>query len=116
MREQGSVVTGTVLDERITLTLHELCCMCGASTELVIDMVEEGIVDPVGRGPEEWCFSGEAIQRVQVVRRIIEDLRVNLPGAALALELMDKLDALRQRTVPVGVDGYVERDGEGRWV
>lgn len=91
-----SVVTGTVLDGRITLTLNELCRICGASTELVIDMVEEGIVDPTGRSPEEWHFTGEAVQRVQIVRRLTEDLRVNLPGAALALELMDELDALRQ--------------------
>lgn len=98
MRKQMSVVvTGTVLDTQITLTLSELCDMCGASIELVVDMVEEGIVDPTGRDPEEWHFTGEAVQRVQIVRRLTEDLRVNLPGAALALELMDELDALRQQ-------------------
>lgn len=97
MRKQMSVLTGTVLDRRITLTLSELCHICSTSTELVIDMVDEGIVDPIGCDPEEWYFTGEAVQRVQIVRRLTKDLRVNLPGAALALELMGELDALRQQ-------------------
>ncbi|HET8701123.1 MAG TPA: chaperone modulator CbpM [Nitrococcus sp.] len=114
MRKQISVVTGTVLDSRITLTLSELCHMGGASVELVIDMVEEGIVDPTGRDPQEWRFTGEAVQRVQIVRRLTEDLRVNLPGAALALELMDELDALRQQSVKYRTDKQTERHGELR--
>lgn len=96
MQQQLSVVPGTVLDWRVTLTLSELCGMCGVSTELVIDMVEEGIVDPVGLEPGQWRFTGEAVARVQIVRRLTEDLRVNLAGAALALELMDELNVLRQ--------------------
>ena len=97
MREHRSAVVGTVLDGHLTLTLNELCRMCGASIELVTDMVEEGIVDPAGCDPQQWHFTGEAVQRVQVVRRLTEDLRVNLAGAALALDLMDELDALRQQ-------------------
>lgn len=102
MREHSGAVVGTVLDGHLTLTLNELCRMCGASIELITDMVEEGIVDPAGCGPQEWHFTGEAVQRVQVVRRLTEDLRVNLPGAALALELMEELDALRQQAVRRG--------------
>lgn len=105
MRKQMSVLTGSVLDGRMTLTLGELCRMCDASIELVVGMVEEGIVDPTGREPAEWYFTGEAVQRVQIVRRLTEDLRVNLPGAALALKLMDERDALCPRTVKHRLDG-----------
>lgn len=97
MRKPRGAVVGTVLDAHLTLSLSELCRMCGASIELITEMVEEGIVDPAGCDPQHWNFTGEAVQRVQVVRRLTEDLRVNLPGAALALELMDELDALRQQ-------------------
>jgi chaperone modulatory protein CbpM len=113
MRKQMSVVTGTVLDRRITLTLSELCHMCDTSIELVIDMVDEGIVDPTGRGPEEWHFTGEAVQRVQIVRRLTEDLRVNLPGAALALELMDELETVRQQPLKYR-SAPAERNGDVR--
>jgi chaperone modulatory protein CbpM len=63
----------------------------------VIEMVDEGLVEPAGAGPEDWRFRGPALQRVQTALRLSHDLRVNLAGAALALELMDERDDLRRQ-------------------
>ena len=89
-------VSGMVMDDEVLISLGELCRACGLSAEVVMDMVEEGVLDPCGGEPVEWRFSGTSVKRVQMALRLSHDLRVNLPGAALALDLMDELQELRQ--------------------
>lgn len=96
MTREERELTGTLLDERTVLSLHELCRACGVHAELVIEMVEEGVLDPEGAGPGEWRFRGTALTRAQKALRLVEDLRVNWPGAALALELLDELERTRR--------------------
>lgn len=91
-----TVVSGMVLDDRVSFTLGELSRTCGVSAEVVIEMVEEGVVDPSGNDPSSWRFHGDAVPRVQTALRLSEDLRVNMAGAALALDLIDELSELRQ--------------------
>lgn len=102
-----TVVSGLVMDERVSFSLGELSRACGVSAEVVMEMVEEGVVEPIGPEPAAWRFSGDAVTRVQMALRLSEDLRVNLAGAALALELMDELSELRQSRRRVA---YYERE------
>jgi chaperone modulatory protein CbpM len=89
-------VSAMLLDESVEFSLTELCRACRVSEELVIDIVAEGIVEPLGRDRAQWRFTGVALTRVQRVLRLQEDLGVNLPGAALALELLEELERLRR--------------------
>lgn len=89
-------IQGTVLDEELECTLAEICRLCGVSAELIHDMVNEGIISPAGSSPLEWHFTTIEIKRVQTTVRLHQDLQVNLPGCALALDLMDELEELRQ--------------------
>ncbi len=93
--EKRYELTGTVVDERIKFTLREFCHVCGVHTDLVLEMVEEGVIEPHGERPEEWVFAGRALIRAQTALRLVHDLRLNLPGAALALDLLEDLDRLR---------------------
>lgn len=92
-------IRGTVLDEESFCGFGELCRVCGTDAELIREMVAEGIISPEsdrqGANPEEWRFTLTAIQRVQTVTRLTRDLRINLPGCALVLDLLDELAALR---------------------
>lgn len=88
---------GIVLDERVTFTLHELSDACGVQTELVIEMVEEGVIEPAVQLEREWRFHGESLVRAQRALRLVRDLEVNWPGAALALDLLEELDRLQNR-------------------
>ncbi|WP_251976443.1 chaperone modulator CbpM [Salinicola avicenniae] len=85
------------LDDLPTLTLAELCRACTVHAEWVIELVDEGIIEPAGRRREQWRFYGYSLQRIRVVQRLQQDLGVNLAGAALALELLDEVSTLRQR-------------------
>ena len=89
-------LSGTVLDERTVFTLHELCRACGVHAELVIEMVEEGVLEPRGTAPVEWQFTGSSVTRAQKALKLSRDLRVNWPGAALALDLLEEIEQLRR--------------------
>lgn len=98
---------GTLLDERVVFTLHELCRACGVHAELVIEMVEEGVLEPRGGTLSECRFAGSAVTRAQKALNLARDLRVNWPGAALALDLLEEIEKLRltQRTSRKQVGG-----------
>jgi chaperone modulatory protein CbpM len=85
------VVRGTVLDEEEQLTLDQLCTLCRVPEGAITEMVEEGILEPDGERPVDWRFAGICVQHVRVVVRLQRDLGVNLAGAAVVLELLDRL-------------------------
>ncbi len=87
----------TVLDDSITYDFNELCNVCRVRDQLVYDMISEGMLTPMGDSPKSWKFSAVSIKTIQVTVRLQEDLGVNLPGAALALDLLEKLDELRAK-------------------
>jgi chaperone modulatory protein CbpM len=89
-------ISAMPLDESVEFTLSELCSVCHISEDIVVEIVAEGIVEPIGGAPNQWRFSGVALTRVQRVVRLQEDFGVNLPGAALALELLEEVERLRR--------------------
>lgn len=92
-----SVISGVILDETITLGFEEVCRTCGLEAEELIAMVEEGLLEPRGAAPHAWRFPAAALYRARTAHRLQRDLRINLAGAALALELLDELRELRAR-------------------
>lgn len=89
---QGAVL----LDETVQFSLAELCSSCEVTEALIVEIVAEGIVEPLGAAPAEWRFTGLALTRVQRVLRLQRDFGVNLPGAALALDLLEEVERLRR--------------------
>jgi chaperone modulatory protein CbpM len=83
-------------DDEQEVALGELCDLCAVHAEIIEAMVDEGILRPRGRRPE-WRFSTRSAWRVRTVLRLQRDLRVNLPGAALALDLLEQIETLRSR-------------------
>ena len=90
-------ITGFILEEQTGLTLDDICRACAAQAELIIELVNEGVLSPRGKQPDEWHFTGVHLQRARVALRLQNDLGVNLAGAALALELLDEMETLRTR-------------------
>jgi chaperone modulatory protein CbpM len=96
-KELLSLVSGEVLEEDVELTLVELCQACRMQAEQVLDLVEQGVIEPLGHDPARWRFRGVSMRRVRLVQRLERDLGVNVAGAALALELLEELERLRAR-------------------
>lgn len=95
---------GIILDEKAQLTLAELTRACAVHAELIIELVEEGVLAPTGREPHRWRFTGAHMRRARMALRLQRDLGVNLAGAALALQLLDEVETLRARLRAMGVD------------
>lgn len=96
MNEQITYLQGMILNEDTYCTLADLCRLCGVPAEVIHEMVEEGVITPEGPSPREWRFTCMAIKRVHTTVRLQQDLRVNLPGCALALDLLEELEELRR--------------------
>ncbi|MGX2038698.1 chaperone modulator CbpM [Methylocaldum sp. MU1018] len=95
--ETIAISSGIVLDETVKLTLIDVCEACRIDAESIFEMVNEGIVDPEGSEPMNWRFNTASLRRLQTALHLQRDLGVNLAGAALALDLLEELEALRRR-------------------
>lgn len=87
--------SGYVLEDQTELTLADICRGCAERADIIIELVHEGVLAPLGETPEYWRFTGLHLHRAKVAVRLQRDLGVNLAGAALALQLLDELDNLR---------------------
>ena len=83
-----------VLDEQAIFTLVELCRSCSVQAEFIEALVKEGILEPSGRRGRHWCFPASSLRRTRVTLRLQQDLGVNLAGAALALDLLERIEQL----------------------
>lgn len=92
-----SLLSGEILEEDVELTLAQLCRSCRLPAEQVLALVEEGVIEPRGRNPAQWRFGGVSVRRVRCALRLERDLGVNAAGAALALDLLEELEAMRVR-------------------
>ena len=91
------LLRGDLLDEDVEMTLAQLCQACELSEAQIIELVEQGVIDPLGPEPAQWRFVSVSLRRVRITRNLQRDLGVNAPGAALALELLDEIEELRAR-------------------
>lgn len=86
------------LEADTEVTLHDLCRVCEVHADYVIELVEIGVVEPrAGRRPGEWRFTPQALLRLRRAVRLHRDLAVEPAGAALVLDLMEEVTALRRR-------------------
>ena len=88
---------GAVLDDLADLALAEFCALVGLESPYVVELVAEGIIEPLGGAPESWVFSGTCVLRARRAHRLQSELGLNLAGVALVLPLLEELRELRRR-------------------
>ena len=90
-----SVIHTELIDDDITLTMTDLCRSCGMPHDTIEAWVFEGVLQPQGEQPQEWRFSGAALRRARVAQQLAQEMEINTPGIALALDLLDRIEALQ---------------------
>ncbi len=86
------------LEGALDIDLLELSNLCDIHTEMLLEFVQHGVLNPrAGSGPGDWRFGTSEVRRGRVALRLQRELRVNLAGAALALDLLEELRGARQR-------------------
>ena len=101
LAQPPQTVTSAVMEELTELTLEDLCRACAVQADIIIELVNEGVMESAAAQleipPEHWRFTGLHLYRAKIAMRLHRDLGVNFAGAALALQLMDEIDTLRAR-------------------
>lgn len=92
-----SKLTGPVFDESSEITIIELCRVCAVDSRLVDELIAEGILEPRrgDRGSPTLPYS--SVRRTRMVVRMQRDLGVNLAGAAVALDLLERIHRLQSQ-------------------
>ena len=100
-------LSGVIFEEATEITATELCELCSVEQTLVEQLVQEGVLDPIDSPADEQRFNYISVRRTRTVIRLQHDLGINLAGAALALELMDRLETLRRELRATAIDTNV---------
>ena len=97
MSEQIPPLSGPIFDETTQVTIVELCQICAVDRDTVIELIEEGVLEPVTSRHHEQTFAYTCVRRTRTVMHLQRDLGLNLAGAALALDLLDRIEELRSQ-------------------
>jgi len=95
MTAMGFHLTATLIDDTTPMTLAELARACRAAEEQVRVWVVEGVLQPSGDSPPEWRFASASLKRARLAVTLTREMEINAPGVALALDLMDEIEALK---------------------
>ena len=77
------------------LTLNEVSRLVDLHPEMVLRLVDLGLVDPEV-GEPEWLFQERAVPRIWKIRRLHRDLGINWAGIGVVLDLLDRIDDLER--------------------
>jgi chaperone modulatory protein CbpM len=97
------IVDTIVVDDSVYFTLDALCQACQSDRTQLTALVHEGVLDPAGRGPDDWQFSGASLRRARAALRLLRDLELGVVGTALVLDLLDEIDGLKARLRRAGL-------------
>ena len=92
-KRTSRTVSGELVE---VVSLAELCRSCGVRAEWVVELVDEGLLEPEGAAPARWRLSAVSITRVRTAWHLQRDLGVNKAGIAVALNLMEERETLHQ--------------------
>jgi chaperone modulatory protein CbpM len=79
----------------IELTLKEVCEIAEVPVEVLITIVEEGILEPKGSSPDEWFFDIYMLNIARRASRLHRDFEIEWTGIPLYLDMIKELEKLR---------------------
>ena len=94
-RNEEEVLSGSIFEETTEITIVELCDVCSVDRTTIDEMIDEGILEPARSHRDQ--IPSQSVQRTRTVIHLQRDLGVNLAGAALALQLLERIEELRRQ-------------------
>ena len=91
------VLEAHVLGEGDWIAVNEICQLCRLDLAAVLELAQLGIVSSREHAPGEWQDAATALPRLRIAGRLMQDLGINVSGAALALELIEAQRELEKR-------------------
>ena len=78
------------------LTVEALAERAGMHPAMVERFVACGLLEPSAREGDRLFFDAAAVLRLRTIRRLRENLGINVAGVAVILDLLEKLQALQR--------------------
>lgn len=91
---QNDILIGVLIEESETITYNEVCHKYHIPQELLIEMMEHGLFSTQTTQIEMLQLNPQELHKIESAFRLHHDLKINLPGVVLALELGEKIEKL----------------------
>ena len=88
-------LSATIVEDELPMSLAELARACRAQEEQIQVWVGEGVLQPLGDSPSTWRFTGASLRRAKLAVTFTRELEIDTAGVALALDLIDEIEALK---------------------
>ena len=90
-------------------SFQELCNITALPSQTIIEIVDQGIVQPEGSDPQTWMFNSQMVSVTKKACRLHDDLEIDWSGIALAISLLEELEELRyeNRQLKARLDRFV---------
>jgi hypothetical protein len=85
MAQTFRFITPVVVEDQVAFTFTALCHASGADEAQLVALVDEGLLQPNGRSPDDWEFSGQALPRARQALRLARDLGLGIDTVEKAL-------------------------------
>jgi chaperone modulatory protein CbpM len=86
-----------ILDEYTEVAFADLVAASGFERDLLVELIDYGVFQPRGQREENWRFPSHALALARRAARLRSSFELDIPALALALELLDRMEALEQR-------------------
>ena len=93
---KDKMLIGVLIEETTTISFVEVCQRYNIPEELLLEMLEQGLFPNQPTEPQQVALDQKALRRLESAFRLHRDLGVNLPGVALALDLLDEIAQMRK--------------------
>lgn len=90
-----TILTAVLVEDTTTFSFVEVCQKYHIPKELLREMIEQGFFDIQSSAEEQLSLDQQALRRMEAAFRLHRDLGINLPGVALALDLLEELEKMR---------------------
>ena len=82
----------------LSISTQELCQFQGFSQQLIIEVVDHGIAQPVmGKDVVDWVFDTTSVRWLKKAVRLHYDLELDWISVAMVIDLLQENESLRTR-------------------
>ncbi|MHB1580989.1 chaperone modulator CbpM [Acidithiobacillus sp.] len=87
-----TVIEAELLEEgAFCFDFPHFCTLLHCGEGEAVQLVRYGVIHPEGSGPQHWRFRSLDLYRARLSRRLSRDLEIDMAGAALAVDLLERL-------------------------
>lgn len=96
MTNDASEELAFVLESIDRVQIGLACQHCEVTMEFVEALVIEGVIEHQANELDDWHLTHAQYQQLRRAARLYQDLGINPPGIALALDLLTQLESYRR--------------------